>query len=110
MPRKDRIEKLLHREFSPLFLQVEDESKNHHVPQGAQTHFKIVMAAKTMTTLPRIDRHKLLNKLLKAEFDTGMHALSMHLYSPDEWLKYNQQVLSSPSCKDGYKNKLDENS
>lgn len=105
MSRRERIEQQLITEFSPIYLSVEDESSNHHVPENAQTHFKIVMAAEQFASLSRINRHKLLNKLLKNEFDNGMHALSMHLYSPEEWQLQSTTILQSPSCRDGYKNK-----
>lgn len=39
MTRKLRIEEKLISALSPLFLSVEDESMNHHVPQGAETQF-----------------------------------------------------------------------
>lgn len=105
MSRKERIEQQLLSEFNPLFLLVEDESKNHHVPENAQTHFKIIMATPQFTDLSRIHRHRLINKLLKEEFDTGMHALSMYLYAPTEWETQDKSHLNSPSCRDGYKNK-----
>lgn len=105
MSRKERIEQQLLSEFNPLFLLVEDESKNHHVPENAQTHFKIIMATPQFTDLSRIHRHRLINKLLKEELDTGMHALSMYLYSPTEWETQDKSHLNSPSCRDGYKNK-----
>lgn len=105
MSRKQRIEQHINREFSPGFLLVEDESKNHHVPVGAETHFKITMVSPLFANTTRIARHRMLNQLLVEEFDSGLHALSMHLYTADEWEKINGTVLASPSCKDGYKNK-----
>lgn len=104
MSRKERIEKHLTLEFSPMMLTVEDESNNHHVPENAQTHFKIVMTAEQFAGQTRVQRHRLINTLLKREFDNGMHALSMFLYSPEEW-KNKQHVPQSPNCRDGYKNK-----
>lgn len=104
MSRKERIEKLFKTEFSPLFLTVEDESQNHHVPENAQTHFKIIAAAAQFEGLTRVQRHRLINTLLQNEFDTGMHALSMFLYSLEEW-NAKKTVPESPNCRDGYKNK-----
>jgi BolA family transcriptional regulator, general stress-responsive regulator len=101
MSRKDRIEHQLITEFSPLSLSIEDESKNHHVPENAQTHFKIIMASAHFANLTRVQRHRLINTLLKNEFDTGMHALSMFLYSPTEW-EEKKTVPQSPNCRDGY--------
>lgn len=106
MSRKERIEQELSLELSPLYLSVEDESSNHHVPEGAQTHFKVIAVSAKFTNLNRVSRHRLVNQLLKQEFDSGLHALSLHLYTVEEWSNKNQSVLNSPSCKDGYKNRI----
>lgn len=103
MSRKERMTQLLTQELTPIYLNVEDESANHHVPQGAETHFKVTAVAAKFIGLSRIARHRLLNHLLSQEFELGLHALSMHLYAPEEWEK-NKAVLQSPSCRDGYKN------
>ncbi|MBL7479397.1 BolA family protein [Legionella bononiensis] len=105
MSRKLDIEHQLSGELSPIFLTVEDESKNHHVPEGAETHFKVTVVSSRFNELSRIARHRMVNNLLKAEFDKGLHALSMHLYTESEWNQKITPVLKSPSCKDGYKNR-----
>lgn len=102
MLRKNRIEELINQELVPVYLNVEDESANHHVPEGAQTHFKITVVSSRFIDLPRIARHRLLNQLLKEEFELGLHALSMHLFTPDEWEGRNKTVLQSPACKGGF--------
>lgn len=104
MSRKDRIEHILSDELSPLFLNVEDESHNHHVPEGAQTHFKVIAVSLKFKDMNRLARHRLVNHLLHDEFHLGLHALSLHLYSDDEWSAKSGSVMSSPKCKDGYKN------
>ncbi|MGC1182780.1 BolA family protein [Legionella sp.] len=104
MSRKERIEKLLSMEINLVYLSVEDESANHHVPQGAETHFKVTVVSSQFLELTRIARHRLLNNLLNKEFELGLHALSMHLYTPAEWEK-NKTILSSPVCRNGYENK-----
>lgn len=104
MSRKIRIEATLNQDLAPVYLQVDDESSHHHVPQGAETHFKATVVSSKFSDLSRIARHRLVNHLLTKEFDLGLHALSMHLYTPDEWEK-NQIVPNSPTCRDGYKNK-----
>lgn len=104
MSRKERIEQLLKTELCPEFLDVADESMLHHVPKGAETHFKITAVSKKFDQLPRLARHKLINSLLVNELATGLHALSMHLFTNEEWLQ-KKPVMPSPTCKDGYKNK-----
>jgi BolA protein len=104
MSRKSEIEQQLAKELSPAYLNVENESGNHHVPEGSETHFKVTVVSSGFKGLTRIARHRIVNQLLKNEFDTGLHALSMHLYTEDEWEQKSGSVLKSPACKDGYKN------
>jgi BolA protein len=106
MLRRDYIEKKLSQELLPDFLNVEDESQNHHVPVGAQTHFKVTAVSPIFIGLTHVTRHRLVNKLLLTEFEQGLHALSLHLYTPEEWATRDKKVLTSPSCKDGFKNKV----
>ncbi len=103
MSRKNRIEELVNKELVPIYLNVEDESGNHHVPEGAQTHFKLTVVSTCFIDLSRLARHRLLNHLLNKEFELGLHALSMHLYTPEEWEKRGNSVLQSPSCRGGFK-------
>ncbi len=104
MSRHDRIEHVLNQNLSPSFIAVEDESRNHHVPEGAETHFKVIVVSSKFNDLSRVARHREVNKLLKDEFDQGLHALSLHLYTDIEWVEKESSVLKSPACKDGYKN------
>lgn len=101
MSRKLRIEELLNQNLNPLYLKVEDESGNHHVPEGAQTHFKLIVAAEQFNGLTRIARHRMINQMLHSEFEQGLHALSMHLYSIEEWQKH-PEFIPSPNCRDGF--------
>lgn len=105
MSRTIRIEKLLLTQLSPNYLIVEDESKFHHVPKDAETHIKITAVSSAFEDVTRLNRHKMLNQLLQSEFEQGLHALSMHLYTPDEWENAKNNQIKSPTCRDGYKNK-----
>lgn len=103
--RKERIEQILNQELHPIYLEVENESGNHHVPEGSETHFKVIAVSTGFTGLALIARHRLLNNLLSQEFELGLHALSMHLYTAEEWEKNKERLLKSPACRDGYKNR-----
>ncbi|KTC99469.1 BolA family protein [Legionella erythra] len=103
MSRKQRIEHQLINQLAPVYLSVENESHRHHVPEGSETHFKIIAVSAEFTPLSRIARHRLLNQLLAPELQTGLHALSMHLYSPAEWQEKEGKVMNSPACRDGYR-------
>jgi len=103
MTRKERINQLINQELTPVFLDVENESNRHHVPDGAETHFKLSIVSEKFNDLTRIARHRLVNNLLAGEFNSGLHALSLHLYTPEEWQSRGKEVPNSPACRDGYR-------
>ena len=98
MSRQQRIQNALFLEIKPDTLLVEDESHRHQVPAGAETHFKVVAVSSCFEHLNRIARHRLINNCLATEFTTGLHALSLHLYTPNEWLQKSKQMPTSPPC------------
>ncbi|WP_419418901.1 BolA family protein [Legionella sp. D16C41] len=100
--RKERIENKLVEALNPVFLNVENESHNHHVPANSETHFKLTVVAELFQQLDRLDRHRKVNNLLTEELKNGLHALSLHLYSPIEWKNKHGQIPLSPACRGGY--------
>jgi BolA family transcriptional regulator, general stress-responsive regulator len=103
LSRAQRIHQLINQALNPSFLQVENESNKHHVPKDAETHFHLLIVAEEFNNLPKIARHRMLNKLLAAEFNSGLHALSLHLYTATEWEDSKRIAIKSPSCLDGYR-------
>lgn len=99
--RAERIEQTLSDAMSLMHLQVIDESGNHSVPEGAESHFKVVAVAPEFGELKRIDRHRRLNDLLADEFAAGMHALAIHAYTEDEWRARFGEAPLSPPCAGG---------
>lgn len=95
--RKNKIEHCLQMHFHPSFLDVINESSNHRVPDGAETHFKLVIVSHQFDGLTRIQRHRMVLDLLKDEFSQGLHACGMSLYSIQEWEK-KPAVIQSPLC------------
>ena len=98
MNRAARIEDQLVQSIELEHLEVVDESHNHSVPDGAQSHFKVVAVANSFAQTTRISRHRQINNLLQAEFDSGMHALAIHAYSPAEWEQRFGSAPMSPPC------------
>ncbi len=105
--RKAKIEETLSHHLAPAQLLVDDESYKHHVPDNAQTHFKVTIVSSAFDSQPLIKRHRMINELLQDEFSSGLHALSIHAYTSDEWAKRQNQSPQTPSCRDGYKFKKD---
>ena len=50
-----------------------------------------------------LERHKLLNNILKEELEGKIHALSLHAMTPNEWKEKNFISPDSPPCKGGSK-------
>lgn len=88
--------------LAPDYLEVLDESHRHHVPENAQTHFKVTVVSSQFIGKRLLLRHQIINDLLTTEFNNGLHALSIHAYTPEEWLQKAKQSPNSPACRDGY--------
>jgi BolA protein len=86
--RLARIESALRNHFAPTVLQVTDDSAKHAGHAGAQpggqTHYSVLVVSDRFASLGRVDRHRLVNDALAAEFGTGLHALALTLKAPGE--------------------------
>ncbi len=51
---------------------------------GGETHFHVRVVAPKFVGLSRVARTRLVNEALRAEFDTGLHALALTLRAPGE--------------------------
>ena len=77
-------------------LKIINESFMHNVPEGSESHFKIVIVSEDFLNLTMIQRHKLVYKKLD-NLMTKIHALSIHAFDKDEF-KLNPIILDSPEC------------
>ncbi|MFO8156470.1 MAG: BolA family protein [Pseudomonadota bacterium] len=100
MSRKGRIEHLLTDALSPGYLEVVDESHQHNVPEGAESHFKVTVVSSLFEGMNRVGRHRVVNKAMADEFSGGLHALALHTYAPDEWAAMAESP-DSPPCLGG---------
>jgi BolA protein len=103
MSRKQKIERTLSQAFSPLHLEVTDESHRHSVPAGSESHFKVLVVAEGFANDSLVSRHRRINALLRDEFASGLHALALHAWTPEEWFEKGGQAPTSPECMGGSK-------
>lgn len=89
--------------FKPLHLQVLNESYMHNVPDGSESHFKVVIVSEKFAGQRLIGRHRQVNQVLADELANHIHALSIHVYTLEEWNKQNQIAPDSPMCLGGSK-------
>jgi BolA protein len=97
------IEEKINASLAPLYLEVLNESNNHNVPPGSESHFKVTVVSNKFDGKMLIARHRLINKLLAEELAGTIHALSIHSFTPSEWSEKNEQSRQSPPCLGGTK-------
>jgi BolA protein len=83
--------------FTPSHLSVENESYMHNVPPGSESHFKVVVVSNEFAGKRLVQRHQLVYKQVEDELANGVHALSIHAYTPTEWEK-QETAPKSPEC------------
>ena len=103
MNMQTQIETKLAAELQVQHLEVVNESNNHNVPPGSESHFKIVVVAPDFAGKSLINRHRMINSILADELRQGIHALAMHTYTEEEWVKKHGNVPLSPPCLGGGK-------
>jgi BolA protein len=101
MTLKDTIELKLAEAFRPLHLEVVNESGNHNVLAGSETHFKVVVVAAEFGDQRLIARHRAVNAVLASELQGGVHALAVHTYTEPEWRARFGAAPLSPPCLGG---------
>ena len=97
------IEQKLANDFNPLHLEVINESSNHNVPEGSESHFKVVVVSPTFDGKNLLGRHRLINATLADELKGIIHALAIHTYTEDEWKEESNGAPMSPPCLGGGK-------
>jgi BolA protein len=84
--------------LKPIYLTVNNESHMHSVPPNSETHFKVVLVSEVFSAMRPVKRHQEVYGLLQEELSSGVHALALHLYTPEEW---DGQIPESPECRGG---------
>jgi len=98
------IEKKLLTAFSPLHLDVVNESHKHNVPVGSESHFKVIIVSEEFEGERLIKRHRAVNAILSEELAEKIHALALHTYTIKEWQDYYaENTPLSPNCLGGGK-------
>ena len=97
-------QKIIHKltqAMQPDFLDVVNESAMHAVPENSETHFKVTIVAQSFVGIRPVARHQRIYQELAEELGGPVHALALHTYSPDEWVKHSANVPTSPDCLGG---------
>lgn len=97
--RHARLSAALQQAFAPTHLSVENESHQHGGP-GTETHYKVVLVSAAFAGLRAVARHQRVYAVTQDEMATGLHALALHTYTPEEWAATGV-APDSPACRGG---------
>ena len=102
MTIQEDITAKLRQNYNVHELSVINESGQHNVPVGSESHFFIFMVSDFFHKIPRVRRHQAIYKTLEHEMKNGIHALRMQLLSMDEASSESQKD-HAPPCLGGSK-------
>lgn len=97
---QETITTKLQQAFSPEHLEVVNESHMHNVPEGSESHFKVVIVCDAFMDKMLLARHRMVNKVLEDELNGGIHALALHTMTMEEWFEKGN-APQSPPCLGG---------
>lgn len=103
MSVQQALEAKLAQAFDLQHLQVENESHRHNVPPGSESHFKVVLVSDDFAGKSLVARHRTVYQLLSDDLKSGIHALALHTYTPQEWQDRYGSAPLSPPCLGGGK-------
>ena len=87
MNRTENITALL-QSLSPSTLEIADDSFQHaghnHASKRGGTHMRVKIISDVFADKSRIERHRIVQALLKPEFETGLHSLQIEAKTPAE--------------------------
>jgi BolA family transcriptional regulator, general stress-responsive regulator len=88
-----RIKAALEGALTPVSIHITDESHLHIGHVGAArrqvgaslgTHYRISIVSEAFKGKARIERHRMVNRILRPEFGAGLHALAIEAKAPGE--------------------------
>lgn len=101
MAMQSQLERKLSESFNPMHLEVINESYMHNVPEGSESHFKVLVVAEAFENQARVARHRLVNEAVAEELQAGIHAFSINAMTPAEWFDRGGATTESPPCLGG---------
>jgi len=101
MSVQNGIEQKLASGLRTLHLEVTNESGQHNVAPGSQSHFKVVVVSDDFEGKNLVAQHRVVYKLLGDELKGQIHALALHTYTGQGWRDVQGAAPMSPACLGG---------
>ena len=88
MTAEDRLREKLMVGLNPVRLDVINESHMHaghrSSPGTGESHFRVLIVSAAFVGKSRVDRHRMVNEVLKGDVGVAIHALALSTYAPGE--------------------------
>ena len=98
MKIQQALESKLKGGLSPLILKVINESPQHSAPEGAESHFRVLIVSDCFKGLSSLKRHRLVHNIVKQELQI-IHAFSQSAFTAEEWTARGGEIPASPPCQ-----------
>ena len=89
MTLEETIDKKIKDNLKPSFFKIvnfSDQHKNHYEGDNKDTsHIKIIVVSEFFSGHSRIERERIVHKILKKEISTEIHSLRLKLYIQSEY-------------------------
>jgi len=83
------ITEKINKNLSPDFFKIinfSDKHKNHYLEDNNDTsHIKLIIVSKSFENLSKIDRERLIHKLISEEISNSIHSIRLKLYTLEEY-------------------------
>ncbi len=82
---KEKINKKLLPDFFKI-INFSDKHKNHYLEDNNDTsHIKLIIVSKSFDNLSKVDRERLVHKILSEEISNDIHSIRLKLYTVEEY-------------------------
>ena len=92
------LESKLKEGLQPLLLEVINESPNHNVPEGSESHFRVLIVSDRFAGLSLVKRHQMVHQLVAEQIKDKIHAFSQQTLTPEEFEEKGGLLPPSPPC------------
>ena len=83
------ITEKINKNFIPDFFKIinfSDKHKNHYLEDNNDTsHIKLIIVSKNFDGLSKVDRERLVHKILSDEISNDIHSIRLKLYTLEEY-------------------------
>lgn len=102
MAMHEDITSALNGALSPVHIELVNESHQHNVPEGSESHWNLIVVSDAFSGKRLIARQRAVYSALKAQMNGGIHALTMKTLTPEEWSAQGGMVTNpAPPCRGG---------